>query len=65
MAQVAQDMPETEQSATEFVIEGDTVLHAAQAEVTAAEASEDGMRMAHASTVGARIDVPVRAVVTR
>ncbi|WP_374513459.1 ABC-F family ATP-binding cassette domain-containing protein [Niveibacterium sp.] len=48
MAQVAQDMPETEQSATDFVIEGDTVLLAAQAEVAAAEASDDGMRMAHA-----------------
>jgi len=48
MAQVAQDMPETEQSATDFVIEGDTALLAAQAEVHAAEASEDGMRMAHA-----------------
>jgi ATP-binding cassette subfamily F protein 3 len=48
MAQVAQDMPETEQSATSFVIEGDTVLLAAQAEVDAAEASDDGMRMAHA-----------------
>ena len=31
MAQVAQDMPETEQSATDFVIEGDTVLMAARA----------------------------------
>jgi ATP-binding cassette subfamily F protein 3 len=48
MGQVAQDMPETEQSATDFVIEGDTVLLAAQAEVAAAEASDDGMRMAHA-----------------
>jgi ATP-binding cassette subfamily F protein 3 len=48
MAQVAQDMPETAQSATDFVIEGDTTLMAAQAEVHAAEASEDGMRMAHA-----------------
>jgi ATP-binding cassette subfamily F protein 3 len=48
MAQVAQDMPETTQSATEFVIEGDTVLLAAQAEVHAAEASDDGMLMAHA-----------------
>ena len=48
MAQVAQDMPETAQSATDFVIEGDTALLAAQAEVHAAEASEDGMRMAHA-----------------
>ncbi|MBU9177286.1 MULTISPECIES: ATP-binding cassette domain-containing protein [Burkholderia] len=48
MGQVAQDMPETEQSATDFVIEGDTVLLAAQAEVAAAEASDDGMRMAEA-----------------
>ena len=48
LAQVAQDMPETEQSATEFVIAGDTTLLAAQAEVTAAEASDDGIRMAHA-----------------
>ena len=30
MAQVAQDMPETSQSATDFVIEGDTALLAAQ-----------------------------------
>jgi ATP-binding cassette subfamily F protein 3 len=48
MAQVAQDMPETEQSATEFVIQGDTALLSAQAEVEAAEASDDGMRMGHA-----------------
>ncbi|MBN3853531.1 ATP-binding cassette domain-containing protein [Paraburkholderia sp. Ac-20340] len=48
MGQVAQDMPETEQGATDFVVEGDTVLLAAQAEVAAAEASDDGMRMAHA-----------------
>jgi ATP-binding cassette subfamily F protein 3 len=48
MAQVAQDMPETAESATDFVIAGDTALAAAQAEVTAAEASDDGERMAHA-----------------
>src|ERR1700709_526630 len=48
MGQVAQDMPETEQSATDFVVDGDTGLLAAQAEVAAAEASDDGMRMAHA-----------------
>ncbi|NDP61650.1 ATP-binding cassette domain-containing protein [Polaromonas sp.] len=48
MAQVAQDMPETEQSATSYVIEGDVVLLAAQAEVDAAELSGDGDRMAHA-----------------
>ena len=48
MAQVAQDMPETEQSATSYVIEGDVVLLAAQTEVTESEASGDGDRMAHA-----------------
>ncbi len=48
MAQVAQEMPETDQSATEFVIEGDSALMAAEAEVKAAEATDDGERMAHA-----------------
>jgi ATP-binding cassette subfamily F protein 3 len=48
MAQVAQDMPETDDSATRFVIEGDTRLMAAEAEVAAAEASNDGERMGHA-----------------
>ncbi|CAM3943761.1 ATPase components of ABC transporters with duplicated ATPase domains [Bordetella tumbae] len=64
MSQVAQDMPETEQSATDFVVEGDTLLMAAQAEVAASEASEDGMRMAYAYTAlhdaGAH-DAPARA----
>jgi ATP-binding cassette subfamily F protein 3 len=50
MGQVAQDMPETDQSATEFVIEGDTVLLAAREEVAAAEATEDYERMAHGYT---------------
>jgi ATP-binding cassette, subfamily F, member 3 len=48
MGQVSQDMPETEQSATDFVVEGDTVLLAAQTEVTESEATEDYDRMAHA-----------------
>ena len=48
MAQVAQDMPETTESATDFVIAGDTALVEAQTEVTAAEESDDGERMAHA-----------------
>ncbi|SAL41709.1 ABC-F family ATP-binding cassette domain-containing protein [Caballeronia humi] len=64
MGQVAQEMPETEQSATDFVIEGDTGLLAAQAEVAAAEAGDDGMRMAHAymalHDAGAH-DAPARA----
>ncbi|APW42770.1 ABC-F family ATP-binding cassette domain-containing protein [Rhodoferax saidenbachensis] len=50
MGQVAQDMPETDQSATEFVVEGDTVLLTAREEVTAAEATDDYDRMAHAYT---------------
>ena len=48
MAQVAQDMPETEQSATQYVIEGDVVLQSAQVEVEAADASGDGERIGHA-----------------
>ena len=64
LAQVAQDMPETSESATEFVIAGDTRLAAAQAEVTAAEATDDGERMAHAymelHDAGAH-DAPARA----
>jgi len=50
MGQVAQDMPETEQGATDFVVEGDTQLGAARAEVAAAEATEDYERMANAYT---------------
>jgi ATP-binding cassette, subfamily F, member 3 len=48
MAQVAQDMPETELSATEFVIEGDQTLMNARAQVEQAQASGDGERMGHA-----------------
>ena len=64
MGQVAQDMPETEQNATDFVMEGDTALLAAEQEVTAAEATEDYDRMAHAymalHDAGAH-DAPARA----
>jgi len=64
MGQVAQDMPETGQSATDFVVDGDTTLLAAQQEVTAAEATEDYDRMAHAymalQDAGAH-DAPARA----
>ena len=45
MAQVAQEMPETDISATDFVIAGDSRLMAAEDEVKAAEASGDGERM--------------------
>ncbi len=48
LAQVAQEMPETGESATAFVMAGDTRLCAAREEVAAAEAAGDGERMAHA-----------------
>jgi len=48
MGQVAQDMPETDQSATDYVVDGDTNLLAAQNEVTASEQTEDYERMANA-----------------
>jgi ATP-binding cassette subfamily F protein 3 len=64
MGQVAQDMPETDQSATDFVVEGDTTLLAAQQEVAASEATDDYDRMAHAymalQDAGAH-DAPARA----
>ncbi|MBS3911101.1 MAG: ATP-binding cassette domain-containing protein [Hydrogenophaga sp.] len=64
MAQVAQDMPETDMPATQFVIEGDVTLLAAQSEVAAAEESGDGERMANAymalHDAGAH-DAPARA----
>ena len=50
MAQVAQDMPETDATATAFVLGGDTRLLEAQHALDAAEASGDGMAMAHAHT---------------
>src|SRR5260370_37342621 len=49
MGQVAQEMPETQQSATDFVIEGDTGLLAAQPQVPAADACDDAMRMTQTS----------------
>lgn len=48
LAQVAQDMPSSTRSASDFVVEGDSVLVAAQGEVAQAEASGDGERLAHA-----------------
>jgi len=50
MAQVAQNMPETEQSAREFVLEGDTRLAELRQRLATAEASGDGMEMAHIYT---------------
>ena len=50
MGQVAQNMPETEESATDFVLGGDVVLMELRQKLTEAEASEDGMAIAHAYT---------------
>ena len=64
MGQVAQDMPETAQSATDFVVEGDTQLNAARIEVAAAEATDDYDRMAHAYMAlhdAGEHDAPARA----
>ena len=48
MAQVAQNMPETDETATDFVIAGDTRLIELRQMLAAAELAEDGMAMAHA-----------------
>ena len=64
VGEVAQDMPETEDGATDFVLQGDQALMAAQAELAEAEASGDGTAMAHAhlslDEAGA-FDAPARA----
>ena len=48
VGEVAQSMPETDQPATDFVLEGDTRLMAANAALLAAEAADDGHAMAEA-----------------
>ncbi|MDP9045038.1 MAG: ATP-binding cassette domain-containing protein [Pseudomonadota bacterium] len=48
IGEVAQDMPETDQGATDFVLEGDTRLTEAQAQLAQAEADDDGHAMADA-----------------
>jgi ATP-binding cassette subfamily F protein 3 len=50
MAQVAQNMPETDESATQFVLGGDTRLMELKEGLERAEASGDGMEIAHAYT---------------
>ncbi len=50
MGQVAQNMPETDQPAAEFVLEGDTRLAELRQRLAAAEESGDGMEMAHVYT---------------
>ncbi|WP_300454590.1 ATP-binding cassette domain-containing protein [Accumulibacter sp.] len=51
LAQVTQEMPSSADSATDFVLGGDTALLAAQAELRLAEAAGDGERLAHAYMV--------------
>jgi ATP-binding cassette subfamily F protein 3 len=46
--EVAQEMPETSDPATDFVMQGDTPLMEAEAALAAAEAADDGEAMAHA-----------------
>ena len=48
IGEVAQDMPETDDGATAFVLQGDTRLMQAQAELAAAEADNDGHAIAEA-----------------
>ena len=48
VGEVAQNMPETEMPATEYVLEGDTRLMAARKALDEAEAAEDGHAMADA-----------------
>ena len=48
MAEVAQNMPETDEPATEFVLQGDTRLMAARQALAQAEAANDGHAMAEA-----------------
>src|SRR5258706_6085703 len=48
IAEVAQDMPETDAGATDFVLQGDTRLMEAQAQLAQAEAADDGHAIADA-----------------
>ena len=48
MAEVAQNMPETDESATAFVMAGDTRLMEVQKQLADAEAADDGMAIAQA-----------------
>jgi len=48
LAEVAQNMPETDEGATDFVLQGDTRLMEAQAQLAQAEADDDGHAIADA-----------------
>ena len=64
MAEVAQNMPETDEPATEFVLQGDTRLMAARTALAQAEAANDGHAIAEAHMALADagdFDAPSRA----
>jgi ATP-binding cassette subfamily F protein 3 len=64
VGEVAQNMPETDMPATEFVLEGDTRLMAARRALEDAEAAEDGHAMAEAHGLlmdAGAFDAPARA----
>ena len=64
LGEVAQHMPETDDSATDFVLQGDIPLMEAERELAAAEAAEDGEAMAHAHMMigeAGGFDAPSRA----
>ena len=48
LAEVEQNMPETDETATDFVLGGDTLLMSLRDKLTQAEESGDGMEIAHA-----------------
>ena len=64
LGEVAQNMPETSQGATDFVLEGDLPLMEARAALTAAEDAEDGHAIAEAYVLleqAGTFDAPARA----
>jgi ATP-binding cassette subfamily F protein 3 len=64
IAHVAQEMPETEMSALDYVLEGDEELMRLKAELKIAEEQNDGVAIAHCHSEWARIDAysaPARA----
>ncbi|MBL8348531.1 MAG: ATP-binding cassette domain-containing protein [Rubrivivax sp.] len=64
IGEVAQDMPETGDGATQFVLQGDAPLVRAQALLAAAEASDDGHAIAEAHVAldeAGAFDAPSRA----
>jgi ATP-binding cassette, subfamily F, member 3 len=64
LAEVAQNMPETEDPATEYVLQGDARLMQAREELDRAEQAEDGNAMAEAHALLAEVghfDAPARA----